>query len=153
LYALANNEEKEKYEGDFAFIHPGFNPETDTGFAEKITGKSKGFLINEIAEINSPLNIAVLNNLNNFLDKTFTNRSIIDFLNGFKIKNLKEAYDALRWNNNIDNGEGLIYDSYRKVLNNYRTQDKDNQLPESLFFFALKDSLYQLSKSIIGNNK
>lgn len=153
LYALADNEEKEKYDGDFAFIHPGFNPATDTGFTEKITGESKGFLIKDIAEINSSLNIAVLNNLNNFLDITFTNRNIIDFLNGFKIKNLKGAYDALRWNNNIDNGEGLIYDSYRKVLNNYRNQDKDNQLPESLFFFALKDSLYQLSKSINGNNK
>jgi len=41
-----------------------------------------------------------------------------------------------------------VYDSYRKVLNNMRTHDKEDALPESLFFFAFKDALYQLSKYI-----
>lgn len=151
LYALAGTDEKSKYEGDYQFIHPGFDPERNIGFAEKATGGgSNGFLIKDIVEINSPLNIAVLNNLNGFLEKTFTNRRIIEFLNSFKIKNLNDVYDALKWNNDIDNGEGLIYDSYRKVLNSLRSQERENPLPESLFFFALKDSLYQLSKSIVA---
>lgn len=152
LYALADQEEKQKYEGDFEFIHPGFNPKINMELAEKITDDNNPFLIKDTLEINSPLNIAVLNNLNNFLEKTLTNRSIIDFLNDFKIKNLKLVNDALRWNGNIDNGEGLVYDSYRKVLNNLRSQDKESPLPESLFFFALKDALYQLSK-IVTNTK
>lgn len=148
LYALAGKEEKEKYEGDFEFIHPGFDPKNPTGLTDRITEDGTPFLIKDTLEINSPLNIAVLNNLNSFLEKTLTNRDIIDFMNGFKVKNLKQAYDVLKWNGNIDNGEGLVYDSYRKVLNNLRNQDKESPLPESLFFFALKDSLYQLSKYI-----
>jgi len=148
LYALAGKEEKEKYEGDFEFIHPGFDPKVYSGLTDRITKNENPFLIRDTLEINSPLNIAVLNNLNNFLEKTLTNRNIIDFMNDFKVKNLKQAYDVLKWNGNIDNGEGLVYDSYRKVLNNLRNQDKESPLPESLFFFALKDSLYQLSKYI-----
>ncbi len=148
LYALAGKEEKEKYEGDFEFIHPGFDPKIHNDLVERIVDNGNSFLIKDTLEINSPLNIAVLNNLNSFLEKTLTNRSIIDFMNDFKVKNLKQAYDVLKWNGNIDNGEGLVYDSYRKVLNNLRNQDKESPLPESLFFFALKDSLYQLSKYI-----
>lgn len=151
LYALADKNEKDKYDGDFAFIYPGFNPAIDTEFAEKLNMDDKGFVIKDILEINSPLNIKVLDNLNLFLEKTLTDRNIIEFLNGFKIKNLKETYNALKWNNDIENGEGLIYDSYRKVLNNLRSHDKENQLPESLFFFAFKDALYQLSKNIVVN--
>lgn len=151
LYALAGETETEKYSTREDYIHPGFDPEVNTDFVEKLAfaGKS-GFLIGDISEVSSPLNIAVLNNLNSFLDKTFNNRAIIDFLGEFKVKNLKPSYDELRWNGDIDNGEGLIYDSYRKVLNSLKNEDKENQLPESLFFFALKDALYQLSKSIIG---
>jgi hypothetical protein len=154
LYALAGSEEKQKYEGDFQFTHPGFNSKTAAGLAERLESSIKikeiksRFLINDVEEINSPLNIAVLNNVNSFLEKTLTNRSIIEFLNDFKIKNLKAIYDLLKWDGNIDNGEGLVYDSYRKVLNNLRTQDKQDALPESLFFFAFKDALYQLSKYI-----
>ena len=148
LYALAGKEEKEKYQGDFQFIHPGFNPKNHAALAEKITGNANSFLVKDTLEINSPLNIAVLSNLNGFLEKTLLNRNIIEFLNAFKVKNLNLAYDVLKWNENIDNGEGFIYDSYRKVLNNLRNQDKESPLPESLFFFALKDSLYQLSKYI-----
>ncbi|MEJ7677471.1 MAG: hypothetical protein WKG06_06290 [Segetibacter sp.] len=134
LYALADREEKQKYQGNFEFIHPGFNPKIHTGLAEKITDDAgKKFLIKDTLETNSPLNIAVLNNVNSFLEKTLTNRSIIDFLNAFKVKNPKNAYDALRWNGNIDNGEGLVYDSYRKVLNNLHSIDKESPLLETLF--------------------
>lgn len=141
LYALSDEKEKQKYNGDFQFTHPGYDSKTHSNNDE-----NAGFLIKDTLEINSPLNIAVLNNINSFLEKTLTNRSIIDFLNGFKIRNLKTAYDMLRWNGNIDNGEGMVYDSYRKVLNNLRNLDKESPLPESLFFFGLKDALYQLSK-------
>ena len=149
---MAKSDETEKYERREDFIHPGFDPVKEKELVQKINNESKsGFLIKEVTNINSVLNIAVLNNLNTFLDKTLNNRSIIDFLSDFKIKNLKTVYDELKWNEDIDNGEGLIYDSYRKVLNSLQSEDKENQLPESLFFFALKDALYQLSKSIIGS--
>ncbi len=148
LYSLSGNEEKQKYQGNFEFVHAGFNPKTSAGIAERLVSEDKKFLIADTLDINSPLNVAVLNNVNLFLEKTLTSRSIIDFLNDFKIKNLKTAYDTLKWNGDIDNGEGLVYDSYRKVLNNLRNGEKENQLPESLFFFALKDALYQLSKLI-----
>lgn len=152
LYALAANEEKQKYLGDFQFTHPGFNakaaPALGTRLENIIRYKDDKFLIDDVDEIYSPLNIAVLNNVNSFLEKTLTNRSIIEFLNDFKIKNLKQVYEVLKWNGNIENGEGLVYDSYRKVLNNLHTKDKQDALPESLFFFAFKDALYQLSKYI-----
>ena len=156
LYSLAGSEEKVKYKDveDLQLVHPGFDIKTAPALAERLenTIKDKNsndrFLINDVTEINSPLNSATLHNINSYLEKTLTNRSIIDFLNDFKVKNVKAAYDALRWNGDIDNGEGLVYDSYRKVLNNLRTQDKQSTLPESLFFFAFKDALYQLSKYI-----
>lgn len=154
LYALADLEEKEKYQSDFSFVHPGFDPVTNTGLAEKVTGDSSDrFLIKDVLAIDNPLNIAVLNNVNNFLDRTLTNRSIIDFLNDFKIRKVTPAYNALKWNGDIGNGEGLVYDSYRKVLNNLRNHDGESPLPESLFFFALKDALYQLSKFITADIK
>ncbi|HEY5408526.1 MAG TPA: hypothetical protein VIJ92_15640 [Ginsengibacter sp.] len=149
LYSFATPEEKNKYNGDFEFIHPGFNPKINPDLGEKLTaGDTQEFLISETLQVNSVLNVGVLNNINNFLEKTLTNRNIIDYLNDFKVKNVAKAYEVLRWNGNIDNGEGFIYDSYRKVLNNLRYQDKESPLPESLFFFGLKDALYQLSKYI-----
>ena len=114
LYSLSGNEEKQKYQGNFEFVHAGFNPKTSAGIAERLVSEDKKFLIADTLDINSPLNVAVLNNVNLFLEKTLTSRSIIDFLNDFKIKNLKTAYDTLKWNGDIDNGEGLVYDSYRK---------------------------------------
>lgn len=155
LYALADAGEKNKYNGDFEFIHPGFNPKNDLNFAERISKieENEPILISESLLIDSPLNIAVLNNLNNFLDITLTDRDIINFLRAFKITNIKEALMELKWDNDIYNGAGYIYDSYKRVLQKLHKQDKDNQLPESLFFFALKDALYRLSKSIAENKQ
>lgn len=158
MYFLAEGREKEKYEkdgGKFEFIHPGFTVSApgNESFVEKTTGPAEqAFLISDVKNINSPLNIAVLNNLNTFLEKTLENRAILDFLNEFKVKNLKEALQAMKWNGDIENGEGFIYDSYRKVLNSIQQPDiAADQLPESLFFYGLKEALYLLSKHITAN--
>lgn len=153
LYTMADDEEKAKYTDDFEFIHPGFQPHANEDFTAKVMANENNKLfIDETTNLDSPLNIAVLNNLNNFLELTLTNRAITDFLSDFKVKNPKTALEELKWNNDIFNGEGLIYDSYKKALKELHKQDKNNPLPESLFFFALKDSLYRLSKSIAKNN-
>lgn len=151
LYARADKHETDKYKSLAEFVHPGFDPLKEAAFAEKVKITDKAaFQLKDVQDINSPLNVAVLENLNRFLEKTLNNRAIIDFLGEFKIKNLKEAYEQLRWNGNIDNGEGLIYDSYRKVLNDLRSRDQEEPLPQSLFFFAFKESLYRLSKLIVA---
>jgi len=150
LYALADVEEQKKYEGKFEFIHAGFNPKLDTNLTSKFSDPDADpIAILDTIAIDSELNIAVLNNLNNYLEKTLNNRKITDFLNGFKVKSAKMALSTLKWNGDIFNGSGLIYDSYKTVLKDLHKQDKDNQLPESLFFYALKDALYRLSKSIV----
>ncbi len=149
LYSLADTNEKKKYDDAIQFVHPGFDPVIYKDLGERLADDAtQGFIIDETLQINSVLNVSVLNNINHFLEKTLTNRSIIEYLNDFKVKNLNSAYNVLRWNGNIDNGEGFVYDSYRKVLNNLKYDDKDNRLPESLFFFGFKDALYQLSKFI-----
>ncbi|SFF00422.1 hypothetical protein SAMN05518672_1146 [Chitinophaga sp. CF118] len=152
LYARAEKIETEKYNGVQEFVHPGFDPLKNPAFAEIVIKDAKtGFLVKDVQQVNSPLNIAVLENLNAFLDKTLNNREVIDFLGEFKIKNLKSTLELLRWDGNIDNGEGLVYDSYRKVLNDLNGKEKDEPLPQSLFFFAFKEALYKLSKHIVSN--
>lgn len=154
LYSNAPDDEKSKYDGDFEFVHPGFDTQKDTELVNKITDtENADFYISEVLAIDSPLNIAVLNNLNTFLEKTLGNKQIIDFLSDFKIKNVKTYHEALKWNGDIFTGEGFIYDSYKKVLKDLEKQDKDKELPESLFFYALKDALYRLSKSIVEPKK
>lgn len=122
------------------FIHPGSAP----GDPEE----TQDYVIADTLEIDSALNQAVLANVNVFLEKTLANKGIVDFLNGFKVRNTRTALEELRWDGDIFNGQGLVYDSYKKVLKDLHKQDRQNQLPESLFFFALKDALYRLSKSI-----
>ncbi len=149
LYSLAEDDNKRKYNDAPEFVHPGFDPMINKDLGEKLSGPTpEKFLNNDILQVNSVLNVSVLNNINTFLEKTLTSRSIIDYLNDFKVKNLSSAYNLLRWNGNIDNGEGLVYDSYRKVLNNIKYEEKDRPIAESLFFFGFKDALYQLSKYI-----
>ncbi|SFM82391.1 hypothetical protein SAMN05428949_0923 [Chitinophaga sp. YR627] len=151
LYARADKAETARYSTLAEFVHPGFNPLKEAAFAEKVRTREKGaFQLLDVQNIASPLNVAVLENLNNFLEKTLNNRAVIDFLGEFNIRNLKETYELLRWNGDIDNGEGLIYDSYRKVLNDLRSRDQEEPLPQSLFFFAFKESLYRLSKQIVA---
>lgn len=148
LYALASEDEKEKYRKNMDFIHPGFDPKTNTELELKFSTGTGKFNISDTFEIDSPLNVAVLNNLNEFLEKTLSNQEISRFLKDFKINALKESLRLLQWNHNIFNGEGFIYDSYRKVLQDLHKQQGENEISESLFFFALKDALYRLSKSI-----
>ncbi|SEI74474.1 hypothetical protein SAMN04487995_1988 [Dyadobacter koreensis] len=148
LYALASEDEKEKYRKNMDFIHPGFDPKTNSELELKLSTGTGKFNISDTFEIDSPLNVAVLNNLNEFLEKTLSNPEISRFLKDFKINGLKESLRLLQWNHNIFNGEGLIYDSYRKVLQDLHKQEGENEIAESLFFFALKDALYRLSKSI-----
>jgi hypothetical protein len=151
LYARADKTETDRYKTLAEFVHPGFDPLKETAFADRVKAADRNaFQLKDVQHINSSLNIAVLQNLNKFLEKTLNNRTIIDFLGEFKIKNLKETYELLHWDGNIDNGEGLIYDSYRKVLNDLRSRDQEEPLPQSLFFFAFKESLYRLSKQIVA---
>ncbi|MGV3767469.1 MAG: hypothetical protein ACO1NW_15140 [Chitinophagaceae bacterium] len=149
IFALTDARTRAEYERDFQFIHPGFDPATHTAMAERVNNKEEAaFVLREMAAIDTPLNEAVLSNINNFLEKTLGTRTIIDFLNEFEIRNLKQVLDEMKWNGNIENGSGLVYDSYRKVLNEFKHQDMENKLPESLFFFAFKDALYHLSKTL-----
>lgn len=151
LYATAAATETARYSDLSEFIHPGFNPTKEAAFADQVRSTEKSaFQVKDVQQIGSPLNIAVLENLNSFLEKTLNNRAIIDFLREFKIRDLKDAYESLKWEGSIDNGEGLIYDSYRKVLNDYQGKEAEELLPQSLFFFAFKESLYRLSKQIVG---
>jgi hypothetical protein len=151
LYALAEQVETDKYKTVHEFVHPGFDPLKEKALAEIVTKDNKaGFVVSDVLEINSPLNIAVLENLNNFLEKTLNNREIVAFLGEFNVNNLKETFELLQWNKDIDNGEGLIYDSYRKVLNDLRSYKPEDPLPQSLFFFAFKEALYKLSKQIVS---
>jgi len=153
LYSLSSDDEKAKYESVKEFVHPGFNPSNDQELLNTLLkAENQEFFVSNTLSIDSPLNIGVLNNLNIFLQKTLSDRAIIDFLSDFKIKNVKPALSSLLWNGDIFNGEGHIYDSYRKVLNELHKQDPENQLPETLFFFALKDALYCLSKEIMDTN-
>jgi len=148
LYALASDDEKEKYKRNMDFIHPGFDPKANAELELKLSTGAGKFNISETLEIDSALNVAVLHNLNDFLEKTLNNQEISKFLKDYKINGLKDALKLLQWNHNIFNGEGLIYDSYRKVLQDLHKQDGEDEISESLFFFALKDALYRLSKSI-----
>jgi len=149
LYMLADEDERTKYDGKFNFVHPGFDPLADKELTAAITGQDAEMFVADIIDEDSLLNRAVLNNLNTFLEKTLNNRPIIDFLSGFKIKNTKEVLAELKWTGDIFNGEGFVYDSYKKTLKDLRKQDRENPLPESLFFYALKDTLYRLSKNIL----
>lgn len=150
LYSLPENQEQtKKYQNVIELIHPGFNVLNNPQLSERI--KSDSFTITDTLDISSELNVSVLENLNLFIEKTLKNKSITDFLTEFKVKNFKIAADQLLWNKDIFNGEGLLYDSYKKVLSDLHKQDRDNTLPESLFFYALKDSLYRLTKSIVEN--
>jgi len=108
--------------------------------------------IGDTLELDNLLNVGVLNNVNQYLEKTLANKKIVDFLSDFKIKNTKAVYNELKWNGGIFDGEGLIYDSYRKVIKDLHKLDHEQPLPESLFFYAFKDTLYRLSKSIILSN-
>jgi len=148
LYALASDDEKEKYRRTMDFIHPGFDPKANAELELKLLGDRARFDISETLEIDSPLNVAVLQNLNAFLEKTLNNPDVSKFLKDFKIGGLKDSLKLLQWNHDIFNGEGLVYDSYRKVLQDLHKQGGENEISESLFFFALKDALYRLSKSI-----
>jgi hypothetical protein len=148
LYALASNDEKEKYKRNISFVHPGFDPKGNSELALKLASDTDKFIISDTSEINSALNVAVLENLNGFLEKTLGNSEISRFLKEYKINGLKDSLQLLKWNHDIFNGEGLIYDSYRKVLEDLNKKDNANEIPESLFFFALKDALYRLSKNI-----
>src|SRR5205085_2461356 len=62
LYSLAGSDEKQKYEGDFQFIHPGFDAKTTPVLADRleniIKNKEDKFSIDDVDEIYSPLNIA-----------------------------------------------------------------------------------------------
>lgn len=133
------------------FIHPGFTTDQTKSLPADFDRSKADFVIGDALDIDSPLNQSVLANVNLFLTKTLENREIIDFLNGFKVRNTKSALEELRWDGDIFNGQGLVYDSYKKVLKDLHKQDKDNPLGESLFFFALKDALYRLSKSITNS--
>ncbi|SEI49933.1 hypothetical protein SAMN05216327_10251 [Dyadobacter sp. SG02] len=146
LYALSSDEEKGRYNENIDFVHPGFA--TDSELGARLASRENPFLIGETVKIDSAVNVAVLENLNSFLTKTLANNEIVRFLRDFKVNGLKEALAALAWNRDIYNGEGLIYDSYKKVLQDLHKQDKETTLPESLFFYALKDALYRLSKTI-----
>lgn len=108
--------------------------------------------ISDTLDLSNTINIGVLNNVNEFLERTLANKQIVDFLNDFKIKNTKVVYDELKWNGDVFNGEGLMYDSYKKVLKDLHKLDHEQPLPESLFFYAFKDTLYRLSKSITQSN-
>lgn len=150
LYSLESEEETNKFKNIIEFVHPGFNPETDIELTQQLVNHGNNVLcVADAVEAGSSLNISVLNNLNTFLEKTLTNKEIVDFLADFKVKTPKEVFEALKWNGDAFNGEGLVYDSFKKVLNDLKKLDETNQLPESLFFFALKDSLYRLSKEIV----
>jgi hypothetical protein len=130
------------------FIHPGFSTDKTVAVPEDFAKENHDFLIGDTLDIDSELNLSVLTNVNLFLSKTLNNQEIIDFLNGFKVRNTKSALDELKWDGDIFNGQGLVYDSYKKVLKDLHKQDKQYQIAESLFFYALKDALYRLSKSI-----
>ncbi|WP_025763907.1 hypothetical protein [Dyadobacter tibetensis] len=149
LYAKARDDEKARYSGQMAFIHPGFDPEKYPELKSQLLDDSHQFHISETKQIDSPLNIAVLENLNDFLDKTLGNKEITKYLQEFKINGSKQALDLMKWQLNIHEDEGFIYDSYKKVLEDLHRQDEENEIPESLFFFALKDALYRLSKHIV----
>lgn len=150
LYSLADEDETAKFKNIVEFVHPGFDPDTESELAEQLVNNGNNVLcISDTIEADSKLNISVLSNLNLFLDKTLNNKGISDFLGDFKVKNTQEAFEILKWNRDIFNGEGLVYDSFKKVLTDLKKLDKTSELPESLFFFALKDSLYRLSKEIV----
>lgn len=150
LYSLAGDDETAKFKNIIEFVHPGFNPETDIELTQQLVDNGNNTLcVADTIEADSILNISVLNNLNTFLEKTLTNKEIVDFLADFKIKNPQEVLEVLKWNGDTFNGDGFVYDSFKKVLNDLKKLDKTSQLPESLFFFALKDSLYRLSKEIV----
>ena len=108
--------------------------------------------IKDTLDLDNTLNIGVLDNVNEFLKLTLANKQIIDFLSDFKINNTKAVYDELKWDGGVFDGEGLIYDSYKKVLKDLHKLDHEQPLPESLFFYALKDTLYRLSRFIIQSN-
>ncbi|HYC30024.1 MAG TPA: hypothetical protein VEB42_14425, partial [Chitinophagaceae bacterium] len=149
MYSLAERHEKERYDSSIQLIHPGFNPSEPQNAAHELKEKP---VVADVKDINSPMNIAVLNNLNTFLEKTLNNRDITNFLTQFNVTKCAEVLNALKWDGNIDDGNGLVYDSYRKVLKNLCAVSKDeDDLPESLFFYGLKESLYLLSKNITNN--
>ncbi|MFD2584930.1 hypothetical protein ACFSR6_20705 [Pedobacter vanadiisoli] len=136
-----DQDQRKKYQD---FVYAGSSNDNVTS--------TKEFVVKDTKDLDSEINVAVLKNVNRFLELTLGNKQIIDFLYAFKIKDTKLVLDALKWNGDIFNGEGLIYDSYKKVLKDLQKQDGENQLSESLFFFAFKDSLYRLSKILTESN-
>ncbi len=143
LFTRADAEKTSKYREDISAIHPGFDPASTTDL-----DPARQFKVEDIRKIDSRLNVAVLENVNGFLEKTLENKEIIRFLQGFKINALPEAHAHMKWEGDIFNGTGLVYDSYRRVLNSLDRLKEENELPESLFFYAFKDALYRLSKEI-----
>lgn len=136
-----DHDPRKKYQ-DFVYAGSGNDDEITTN----------ELAVKDTQNLDSQINVSVLKNVNRFLELTLSNKQIVDFLYAFKIKETKRVLDALKWNGDIFNGEGLIYDSYKKVLRDLHKQDGENQLSESLFFFAFKDSLYRLSKILTESN-
>lgn len=146
-FVLAPDAERKVFSGDFKTVHAGYSPESESIPPADADGK---YRLDDIKAINRPLNVAVLNNLNRFIEKALGDKRIVDFFREHGITNLPEVAARLKWNGDINNGSGLIYESYRKVLRSLANHRGTDELAESLFFFGLKDALYQLSKEIMN---
>lgn len=140
-FSAADADPRKKYK---EFVLTG---DLQTGHAD-----TKTTTISDTLELDNMVNIGVLKNVNEFVERTLANKKIVDFLSDFKITNAKTVYNELKWNGGVFDGEGLVYDSYRKVLKDLHKLDHEQPLPESLFFYAFKDTLYRLSKSITQSN-
>lgn len=149
MFADEEKAVQDQYNSIDSFIFPGFDTSSPAVVSEKLKkAPDSTFTIEETIQIDSDLNVAILNNINRFLEITLKNKEIARFLKEYKINSVQQTYDLMVWDRKEVNGSGFVYDSYKKVLKNLHLLDSNDELPESMFFYAFKDSLYRLSNEI-----
>lgn len=127
-YADGNTPKPEEWE------HPGFV--LDAAEKEAILNNSKDYTLGESGEMIS----RVLDNFDKFLDVMFNDREIKGFMEEIGLKLRAEDRAFLREKAEL---------SFEEMSHRLRAKQGDeSSVPESMFFWCLKDTLYKYSKKL-----
>ncbi len=100
----------------------------------------------ERENIDGAFSDSILTNFSRFIELTFKNREILQFLKDFGVE--PNHFSEILFVDHTNNG--IFKDSFDRVIFDLRKNQAD--ISETFFFFPLKDALYQLSKIAIKEN-
>ena len=99
-------------------------------------------LFHAVKEVTGDLQRKVEENVLEFLNVLFMDRDVVRFLKDFEISLTTEIHAALKKDISLN---------FNKMANDLRHSAKENDdLPETMFFWGLKNSLYRLSRELWG---